>query len=484
MQCRDKDHALERIGARIALDIGDGASDVKLVQFKYFLASLAAGELKPKGSIRQRIWVPVALSVLLGLSMMLWRVVLRNPEAPFWIGEPQHLGDTNTLLTAPSDGTLALHFPEKSEIVLGSGATAQMVESREKSVRLQLVSGDMTADIDKARKARWSIETGKFTVVVVGTKFTVSYDRSAAQLDVKVQRGKVCVLGAGTADDMIYVPDGTHLRVDGTGRMAQNNVHSADYDPSEMGLVRSSHNGGPSPANQALAVAIGSDVRIDDVRGPNASDEGEVSPAGMISDGSSKVHPEHSTRRAVGAGASFPGRKETGISEARGAGAAVEAIALRKRSKQWQRRMNNGEYDAVVQEADDDEMKTLIESAGEENLWQLMHAARKAGRDETAVEMLLACRERFPDTQKAYLAAFVLGTEYEKSGRLKEAFRWFDTYLDEDPNGELADDAHGRIMSLYQQQRDDERARETARRYLDEYPDGSFKKIARSILGR
>ena len=486
MQFRESDQVMARIGTRIALDIGDGVDDAKLLQFKYFLGNLVTGESRPTRRIHRPVWAAVAVAVVLGSAALYWRVCIRNPEAPFFINGMDRVGTLDTPLTAPSKGALALYFPLKSKIVLRNGATAQMVESRQKSVRLHLSRGDLSADVNKARNAGWSIETGRYTVVVVGTRFTVSYDPDADQLDVKVQRGTVRVLGTGTADDILYVTEGTHLRVDGTGHVARNNVYSEDYDPSEMGLVRSSHNGGPSPANLGIAVVAATPAESDDMQGHTVPRSDETVTVGAMSGDSmstAMVAVQRPGRGGRSADIDYRPRRR-GIPVSNGTDDEVKSFALRRKIRQWIRRMAEGEYEAVLREAETGGMETLIADADAENLWQLMHAARKIGWDTTAIDMLNTCRERFPNTQKAHLAAFVLGTEYEKKSRLREARRWFERYLDEDPMGELAEDAKGRIMIIHQEQGDDEGAREVARRYLRDHPGGSFKNVARSILGR
>jgi hypothetical protein len=458
MQSRDDDHIMTHIGARLARDIGDGTTDEKLLQFRYFLGNLAEQGIQPASSIRHWVWAPTVVSALLGLAAISWFLFIRNPEVPFWINTPQHLGEMNAPLIAPSDGKTTLQFPSKSEIVLNSGAKAQMVESTKKAVRLQLSSGDIDADINGNGTTRWSIEAGKFKVEVLGTRFSVSWNPERDQLDVKVERGTVRVRDTETREDGIYATKGEHLRRNGTVFFAKNEIDSVDYDASEMGLVRSSHNGGPIPATDETAFASSTAPQLPDApTTPTIEPPDEVVPNGISPDST----PESQQPK-------------------RGFTAPHKTFSKLKR---WRKRLKNGEYDEVLQEADTTELQALVESIGAESLWELMNAARRIGWDQTAIDMLLTCRKRFPGTHEANDSAFVLGTQYQKQGSLHKAFHWFDTYLNENPNGELASDANGRTMSIYQQWGDEHRARAAARQYLRENPDGPFEHIARSILG-
>jgi hypothetical protein len=57
------------------------------------------------------------------------------------------------------------------------------------ALRVQLDSGSVTADVDPSAHQRFSVQTARFTVLVLGTRFTVT------QEGVAVERGKVRVFG-------------------------------------------------------------------------------------------------------------------------------------------------------------------------------------------------------------------------------------------------------------------------------------------------
>jgi hypothetical protein len=63
------------------------------------------------------------------------------------------------------------------------------------------------------------------------------------------------------------------------------------------------------------------------------------------------------------------------------------------------------------------------------------------------------------------------------------AARWFETYIAEQPVGELRREASARRMEAWKAAGDRERARAAAREYLRDYPDGAQGALARTLAG-
>jgi TolA-binding protein len=86
---------------------------------------------------------------------------------------------------------------------------------------------------------------------------------------------------------------------------------------------------------------------------------------------------------------------------------------------------------------------------------------------------LLSLRERFAADPRAATAAFLLGRIYfEQLKDHTRAAHWFSVVLDEQPKGELADDALSRLAEAKALSGDHAGAREAARRYLRHNPKG------------
>ncbi|MBW2509121.1 MAG: tetratricopeptide repeat protein [Deltaproteobacteria bacterium] len=91
-------------------------------------------------------------------------------------------------------------------------------------------------------------------------------------------------------------------------------------------------------------------------------------------------------------------------------------------------------------------------------------------------------RSRFPGTDAAADAAFVLGRMQFHSGAHRSSATWFETYLRERPDGRFAREAAGRLVEAYYRSGDEDHARDAAERYLRQYPDGPHAGLARSVV--
>ena len=82
------------------------------------------------------------------------------------------------------------------------------------------------------------------------------------------------------------------------------------------------------------------------------------------------------------------------------------------------------------------------------------------------------------------MAAFSLGRVAYDRRNYREAARWFQSYLREEPAGGVAREAAGRLIEVQDAAGDDAAAREAATAYLAKYPAGPRARLARTILNR
>lgn len=158
---------------------------------------------------------------------------------------------------------------------------------------------------------------------------------------------------------------------------------------------------------------------------------------------------------------------------------AVEAPA-------WRGLADAGRFADALAAAERNGFARECATRGPSDLLALADAARLGGNLARSRGALSALRRRFPGDERASIAAFGLGRiAFEGSGaggeRFREAARWFETYLREQPAGPLARDALGRLMEATNRGGDRDGARRAARSYLDAYPDGPHAGLARSI---
>jgi TolA-binding protein len=118
-----------------------------------------------------------------------------------------------------------------------------------------------------------------------------------------------------------------------------------------------------------------------------------------------------------------------------------------------------------------------------EDLRTLANVARYGQDSQGEAEALQGLRTRFPGTKRAAWAAFALGRlEFDNHAAYAEAAEWFRIYLNEEPHGDLAREALGRLLEAKQRHGELASARELADRYLRDYPQGPHADLARALL--
>jgi TolA-binding protein len=125
----------------------------------------------------------------------------------------------------------------------------------------------------------------------------------------------------------------------------------------------------------------------------------------------------------------------------------------------------------------------MLAAGDVEELWQVAMQARYNRDGSAAKTALLTIRKKFKNTERAETAAFLLGRVFQElQGNSEAATKWFRRYLDETPNGPLAEEALGRLLDVYDKSGRSKAAERCAERYLSLYPTGLFSESARQVL--
>lgn len=151
----------------------------------------------------------------------------------------------------------------------------------------------------------------------------------------------------------------------------------------------------------------------------------------------------------------------------------------RAEAHNWTRQVAQGNFNAVLEEAEQRGLDRTLAGASLEELAALADAARYAGRGSVAKRVLLAERQRFAGSGPARDAAFFLGRIAEDSGG--GAIEWYERYVAESPRGPYASQAFGRKMMLLHKQSGAMAAKPVASEYLKRYPNGPYAAAARKI---
>lgn len=145
----------------------------------------------------------------------------------------------------------------------------------------------------------------------------------------------------------------------------------------------------------------------------------------------------------------------------------------------WTRQVAQGNFTAVLDEAEQRGLERILTGSSLEELAALADAARYAGRAAVAKRVLLAERQRFPNSGPARDAAFFLGRIAEDGAG--GAVEWYERYVQESPRGPYASQALGRKMMLLYKQRGAAAAMPVAAEYLSRFPNGPYAAAARKL---
>jgi TolA-binding protein len=151
-------------------------------------------------------------------------------------------------------------------------------------------------------------------------------------------------------------------------------------------------------------------------------------------------------------------------------------------AESWSALVARGQFAAVVAQAERRGVGACETSCSVAELRALADAARYTGRGAMAESALLSVRQRFGESRDARAAAFLLGRLAEARGSAARAEHWYEAYLSELPNGELAAEALAGKLRTLLATRGRAAAEPVAREYLARYPTGVHAQTARSVL--
>jgi transmembrane sensor len=369
----------------------------------------------------------------------------RKPPTSFAVGQPPVPGAVGEWVAADGVEPVPVRFSDGSALSLEPGTRMRVTETMADGAVVLVERGLLHAEIRHASpKTAWTLRAGPFSVQVTGTRFDAGWEPGTETLDVLVQQGSVVVNGPMLPRDRPVV-DGEHLVVSvRSGRMA---LSKGSAEP-------------VLAADDPAAAAGGAAGTNKPALSPTSSDEASARATAAVSAAVDAGAPATPATSATGSGAS------TGV-DAGAAEPSWRTLATARKYKEAWAEIEKSGFDQEMARA----------SAGE--LLSLSDVARFAGEGARAQQALLALRRRYG--ARGY-SAFQLGRiAIDQLGSSSEAVHWFETYLQEEPSGALAEQAMGRIVDI-QRRGSREAARAAAERYLARYPNGAYAAVARSVL--
>jgi hypothetical protein len=321
-------------------------------------------------------------------------------------------GLESSYVSAPPESPVELRFSDGSDLEAEAGSRVRVDETYINGARVLLEKGATRSHVVHHQTSNWTFVAGPFEVRVIGTRFDLSWDPLAEELDLRLREGSVEVRSP-LADGPIVVRAGQRFRA----AMSRRSMLVTDADPPASAQ--------PAPEPPAPVV--------------------EREPLAPPSQGSPAPKP-----------------------------------AARRES--WQELLAHGEFESVVAAANARGFDACVSSCTASDLRSLADAARYTGRVDLTERGLLALRKRFPGSAQSAAAAFLLGRTHETQSR-PGADRWYETYLDESPDGEFAAEALAGKMRVINGRSGAAAAKPLALEYLRRYPQGVHVKTARKIAG-
>ena len=150
-------------------------------------------------------------------------------------------------------------------------------------------------------------------------------------------------------------------------------------------------------------------------------------------------------------------------------------------SAEWRDRYRDGKYAEALALLRASHAAERLESLGPRLLADIADVARLGGDLKLAARALGVLLRQYPRASEARDAQFLLGRVHALSGDRASAIRAFESYLESGSSRRYANEAAGRLMDLYAERGDTERARAMAQRYLASAPNGPYRRLALSL---
>ena len=324
----------------------------------------------------------------------------------------QHAAGVTTQTSSPETLTL----PDGSTVLVAPGSRAELKRSGPRHTEIALVRGQIDLDMRKQNGAHFAVAAGPYRVLVVGTRFRVTFDDTHQDIVVSVSEGVVRVFGEGLPHDGQPVPAGTRFersrQAPGSQRVEPTHVATAEPDA--------------AATNDAQTLEIT----------PKRSEQAQ------------------------------PGRDPKPVSS-------------------WQQLAQAGRYGEAYALADRLGFEALLGELSASDLLMLANSTRFAGHPTRAAQAFHRLRERFAGHPTAVLASFYLARiALDNSSDPRSAARWFRTYLNEAPSGQLSAGARVDLINILLKLGDRAGARRVAEDYVKYHPNGAHLDVARSLVNQ
>jgi transmembrane sensor len=407
-----------------------GEQDRARVRARYLAVAKARRAIgKPATRVRRdrRFWWASVAVLPAMAAAALWVVRWRSPAPDLTFVEADgQIGRVGVAIDAPPGAPWPLRFSDGSLVSLSAGAHARVSAVDANGARIVVDRGGASASVVHRGRSRWVLDVGPFEVLVSGTRFDVNWDSNEEVFRLDLEEGSVLVSGPCMHEPKA-VARGDHLRVS-----CRSKRESA----------------GEAPAR------------------PDGFAE-NVSPP-----------PEPGATRAVEGGA------DAGTADTAAGHASVRAVARATTTSlletdAWRTLVDTGRYRQALDLVERRGFEEQCRLAPGPDLLDLGDVARFAGDANRARQAYVAARDKLPGGGRSAYGLGLIAFDQERD--FAGAAQWFETYLVEQPEGDLRREATGRAMEAWQLAGAGAKARAAAQRYLRLYPNGLQAPLARQL---
>ncbi|HJX64192.1 MAG TPA: tetratricopeptide repeat protein [Polyangia bacterium] len=386
--------------------------------------------LEPPISLRpQFAWGKWALAgaAAVVLGIVAYRLPLQRSDSPLhYVVEGATVAAAETITATSAARVL---FSDESSLGIETSAKLKVLGTDAHGAQVAITDGSIDVMVTPRRHSSWRFEAGPFSILVKGTSFRLGFDAAKGRLDLHMKSGVVEVL-TPREDRALTLRAGESLQLF---------------------------------VNPPREAPIAAPLRV-----TQETPRPEVPTT--LSLPTPAETPQASRLLAKHASPGSPGRL------------AMHEGALPGQSLSWSELIAKGDFSSIVQDAERRGLDVTLARGSAQELITLADAARYTRKYETARQALLALRARFAGSARAKDAAFFLGRLSEVGPASSDAaLTWYDTYLAEAGRGPYASESLGRKLTLLVH-RDRELAQQTARTYLQRFPQGNQAELARSVV--
>jgi len=228
----------QRLGEALSAALATGPSRATLASQREATIEAMRRSVAPR-----RTWTFPAFALagtVVAVVALLW--VRAGPSELHASFHGQALAEQTRLVASSPDGE-PLDFSDGSRIVLNNHSEISVSRLSRERAQIELNRGSLAARIKKGTGRAWAIDAGPYSVRVVGTEFSVDWDREQAELEVRVTEGRVLVVGGDLPAAGVAISAG--------GRFVRHNRPGKPAAPQKLEGSSAVQAGVPEPAAEA-----------------------------------------------------------------------------------------------------------------------------------------------------------------------------------------------------------------------------------------